>query len=543
MIGLQHYASIPTSLDLNGPTLSTTQQPEGPTGNVNDTVTMTGISTATFPEGQTSRATNTGYISYQWHEVGVGALSDTSNISGTATTTITISGIQSPDDDGRQFFLRSDYTPSAYQTSSPVTAGTARSTGNALNDFLDSNIVRLTVNPTLSITTQPADLELAGGQTGTFSVVASSSNSTEIFYQWNVDGVPLTNGNDGTTEISGANSDTLTFNTTTLGERDVTVDITHPTASNSPLTSSSATLIVVDPRQMLTVESVSYGESNVLAPTVTYNLFDSGPVRLEGLSGPRSYSVFAPEKPLNLKITLAAPAGRSRNGHLGGEGGLSTFHYTLPQNEELTVKIGGQYGDNEGDGGGIAVLYMLARTLVICGGGGGAGTSARGGHGGGIGVAGQNGSGRGFGEGARLIEAGTMDLNGSFQNGSQTPNTGRIGGRLSSCTIGGHYRRLGVAPCTTLGTQQIVGAQGQTIQGTASILRGYKPGLGYRNNAGIGDGSRGGGGAGSVGGNAASNGGSGGGGASGYTNGEAEIITTQLGGNSGTGYIIFEVQE
>ena len=63
-------------------------------------------------------------------------------------------------------------------------------------------------------------------------------------------------------------------------------------------------------------------------------------------------------------------------------------------------------------------------------------------------------------------------------------------------------------------------ANGDIINGSGSINRGYKAGLGYRNNGGIGDGSRGGGAAGYIGGNAASNNG-GGGGASGYSNGDA----------------------
>ena len=80
---------------------------------------------------------------------------------------------------------------------------------------------------------------------------------------------------------------------------------------------------------------------------------------------------------------------------------------------------------------------------------------------------------------------------------------------------------------------------------TPIIQRGYKPGIGHRNNGGNGTDS----------GQAmvvdlalmvanAGNDGSGGGGGSGYSNGEVEIITNGLGGNQSTeAFKIFELFE
>ena len=76
MIGFKAYRTTPTTLDLNGPILSYTQQPVDI--NVANSGTIVGIATA-LPVG-------TGSISYQWYESGYGAVATSSTITGTATT-------------------------------------------------------------------------------------------------------------------------------------------------------------------------------------------------------------------------------------------------------------------------------------------------------------------------------------------------------------------------------------------------------------------------------------------------------------------------
>ena len=114
-----------TTLDLNCPILSFIQQPVGvssagvgvgSTGG--GTVTFVGIATATFTtvDGTpTNPATNTGSINYRWYEEGVGALSDSTYVTGTATTTLTLSNLITPTDNQRKFYVEVDYIPSAYQ--------------------------------------------------------------------------------------------------------------------------------------------------------------------------------------------------------------------------------------------------------------------------------------------------------------------------------------------------------------------------------------------------------------------------------------------
>ena len=558
MIGLAFYNSHNTTLDLNGPFLRFTSTPESVTVNAGDDVTLSGLATAEFKHNPTTipgeRVTNTGDIEYQWYINGIAAEDVSGKISGSQTNEITIQDLQNPSETGQSIFLRASYTASAYQSESgAITAGIARSTGKASNENqrLDSNAagsVIVTVNPTISITTQPTDSTVAQGQDATFTVVASASDGSDVSYQWSQDGVALSDNDD----VSGSTSPTLTISSTTIGDSTITVTVSHPTAGNSPITSDDATLTIVDARQMLTVEQLDYGQTTALADPVTYNLFERkdqglGPVRLEKLPGARSFVVHPPEKDIKLKITMAGPAGGSRHGFTGGEGGLSSFTFTLPKDEELTLKVGPNYGDGNGAGGAVAIIYYKASVLVTCGGGGGAGRNGDGGDGGGIGLNGGAGRGSSPGAGAVTFEDGTAPIGGEWQgNGSGPPAAGNrspIGGRVSGCTIGGYYRRLGTPPCSDVGVVKARTAAGPEITDSEVILRGYKAGLGYRNNAGIGNGDNGGGGAGFVGGNASTNRGGGGGGA-GYSSGVVELLSTQLGGNSSTdGYFDIELAD
>ena len=558
MIGLAFYNSTNTTLDLNGPYLRFTSTPESVTVNAGESVILSGLATAEFKHNPSTipgeRVTNTGDIAYQWYINGTAAEDVPGKISGSQTNQLHISDLQNPSETGQSVFLRATYVESAYQSEEgDITAGIARSTGKASNEDqrLDSNAtgaVVVTVNPTISITTQPTDDEVAQGVDATFTVVASASDDSDVSYQWNQDGTPLTNSS----TVSGAQSPTLTISSDTIGDSTITVTVSHPTAGNSPVTSDDATLTVVDARQMIKVEQLNYGSTSLIAPTESYNLFerqqDNDPVRLGVLLGGRSYVVWADEKDVKVKITIAAPAGADRNGNKGGEGGISVFVITMEKNEEFVFKIAGNYGSDFGGGGAGAYIYNKAAIMAVAGAGGGAGTSGRGGDGGGMSLAGANGSGPGAGGGGATVEDGTATVEGYFQGGSQRPtgagNRERTGGKISGCTIGGYYRRLGVPPCSDVEdgelTQARTAADGSIINGSGSIVRGYKAGLGYRNCGGIGDSNRGGGAAGYIGGDAASNNG-GGGGASGYSNGRPEILSTQTGGNAGGGYFLIEL--
>ena len=174
-----------TDLDLNGPNLVFTTNPSDQSGNTGDNVSFTGIATATFP----NTAKNEGALAYQWYEVGVGKLSDGGKLSGTTTTTLTLSNLVTPGDDGRQFYVEVDYVP-LFEINVPHFE-----TGNALNEPLNSGIGSVTVANEIEITSQPIPSTGITSTNHSFNVVADLSGETEdISYQWQVDGTNVSNG-------------------------------------------------------------------------------------------------------------------------------------------------------------------------------------------------------------------------------------------------------------------------------------------------------------------------------------------------------------
>jgi hypothetical protein len=182
-----------TSLDLNGPILSFIQQPQSVTVDNDSTVTFTGIATATFPvQDPTNPSENTGSLLYRWNAEGVGPLNNGpfrgATLTGTGTTTLNVSNAKSPDTHLTNFFLTVDYIPSAYSQppGSAVTVGTARSTGNAVNDILGSNNASLTVRPFITIINQPQDAIVVSNSKANFSVNAKLSDERfgTLSYQW-----------------------------------------------------------------------------------------------------------------------------------------------------------------------------------------------------------------------------------------------------------------------------------------------------------------------------------------------------------------------
>ena len=209
-----------TTLDLNGPFLSFTTQPVGvssagvgvgSTGG--GTATFVGIATATFTTVNgtpTNPATNTGSIAYQWYEEGVGSLSNSTYATGTATTTLTLSNLTTPIDNQRRFYLEANYVPSAYGlTGVAVTVGSTRSTGNAINEPLNSNTATVTVFPLITITSQPGVATVTEGFPVNFSVDAILTDSTfgSLSYQWQFNNQNLSDN----ALIQGSSGKTLTI--------------------------------------------------------------------------------------------------------------------------------------------------------------------------------------------------------------------------------------------------------------------------------------------------------------------------------------------
>ena len=564
MIGLGFYNVTQTTTDLNGPFLRFTSEPESSTVNDGGSVTFTGIATAEFKHNPTipgERVTNTGTIGYQWYIDGVAAVDTADKISGAQTNELTLSNLVNPTDNGKKVFLRAIYNGSAYQSESgAITAGIAASTGNGVNQPVDTNTsnVTINVNPTITIDTQPEDATAGQGINATFTVSASASDDSEVFYQWNQDGSPLSDSS----TVSGANTPSLTLSSQTLGDSSITVTVSHPTASNSPLTSDTATFSVVANRAIIKwFLNTSFGEINLSGG-------GSGTLSGDQRFGTRSvYTFYSTEDDIRVRMTLKAAAGQSYlsggRGGLGGLGGSSTFDITLEKDVEYVLRLGGQGyfggGGNQGGGGG-AFLYKKGTLLVAIGGGGAGGRDVgsglnrnqqTGGNGGGMGMPGESGKspgGHGFvNNGAQPFPDGTLPTIGVFQGGTVFYVTGWTGtgnnqdtifrgegGRVSACPAGSEYFQSRFSPCQDIGQSRFIDANGQVLNQTPIIQRGFKPELiSNRDNGGNGAGLRqSGGGSGCVGGSIGDNG-QGGGGGSGYTNGEVTVVTRQGVGNNG----------
>ena len=130
-----------------------------------------------------------------------------------------------------------------------------------------------------------------------------------------------------------------------------------------------------------------------------------------------------------------------------------------------------------------------------------------------------SGSGSGAGEGAVTVEDGAATVEGYFQGGSQLPtgagNRSREGGKISGCTIGAYYRRLGVPPCSDVENGELTQARtaenGELSMDLDLLIEVIKQDLVIETMVELVMESRGGGAAGYIGGNAASNNGGGGG--------------------------------
>ena len=324
---------------------------------------------------------------------------------------------------GLSFYLKADYVSTAYADPhiSPVTVGTARSTGNAINDPHASNLATLTVNPTISVTSHPSNQEVAEGLSATFTASATASDGSEVGVQWQLNGVDLTDSS----TVAGSTSNTLTIALSSASINDIRAKFTHPTASNSPIFSNSATFAVVLARAMVNYEFFGSGQRRFgsfnLAdqPNDTYTFYSDKNL------GSNSTVLYVPEKDVEVEIEVAGAAGDDSGSRTGGHGGVTTIRYTLQQNREYVLKIGHADGYGLGpkggtpNGGGATFFHHGGIVITVGGGGGGASSGGNGGDGGGAGQAGQSGTGSGAGSAGSAVSNGTMPgTGGSFANGT-----------------------------------------------------------------------------------------------------------------------------
>ena len=339
-----------------------------------------------------------------------------SSATGTGST-ITINGL-TLDDNGKEVYFEAEYVPSAYQTTPPVTAGTARSTGNAFNEPLQSGIGTITVKPIIEITSQPEGQVVGQTFEASYSIAARTTpGNGPVQYQWQLNGNDLSNG-----------TSTTTVNTAASGQLEVTdangriVDVVdfgqvssysgpNKRPINSELTEESYTL-----GQTYTLKS----SENITTKLLVFGAGGGGSdVRsVRGSRGGVSEGTFTFIKDQEYKLIVGSAGDRVTAGLPGGGTG------------------GGTRGSSgRGGGGGYTGLFeesiTHANAIIIAGGGGGStGDVGFGGAGGGTeGADGSNGNRAGLGGSQNGGGAGKGSSgSGSALQGGNGDNAGAGGG-------------------------------------------------------------------------------------------------------------------
>ena len=502
---------------------------------------------------------NRGILVYKWYEYftsGVIALNDGGRISGSGTTTLTVSNLQSPGDDGRQFYLTVDYDPTS-------ATGIGFSTGNAVNEPLTSNIVTLTTQPLIEITTQPPALTTTfQNVAATIAIEAGLSDvrfTDDTQYQWQLDGQNVSDGvivkqstsvTQVNTVVAGSTTKTLSLTSDNpdiaYGARCV---VSSATASNSPVISDTSIYEVQDTADFNNINMESIPNGLTTATLSNFNL-NNGEITLNAATSSTSsdsflHSLYAPDKDVNIEMDLYGGKGTDISStDVGGDGGYSRIRFTMKQNEEYVIA-----GLTEAVK--TPFVYHKASLIACVGGGGDAATGntqvSDGGAGGGVNIGGETPA--GGASGGQSIVAGTLGGNGIFGSSFQSPTlytgdtqaSGSNGGSSIKCTKGVYWAQQGSAPCVDVAVSgKFRISNGTEITNTANIERGYKAGYNIIQTAGVGQNNGGNGGNGVVGGDGGGFN-SGGGGASGYTDGSVTVVSTQQGGSTGNAKVIIRV--
>ena len=346
--------------------------------------------------------------------------------------------------------------------------------------------------------------------------------------------------------VSGSQSETISLSADAVGVTTVACRVSHPTATNSPVTSDDARFAVLDNAEQyrVKIEGIDFTNEANLSETDLFNgefeIDTSTPE--DGSTVSANYWVlYSPDKDIEVEMDLYGGKGTGSGSFVGGEGGFSRIRFTMKQNDEYVVT-----GLNSTIK--APFLYRKGTLIASVGAGGDAGTSFNGGFGGGIGVDGQDGFGAYGGNGGQSVTAGTLSLDGIFGSlfssitpvDNDTTATGTSGGRTISCAKGVYYRNQGVAPCTDVGSVQFRQSDGTLVANTASITRGFKAGYSVQETIGAPTTNGGRGGAGATGGDGGEQG-SGGGGGSGYTDGSVTVVSAILGGSNSVAKVVLRV--
>ena len=218
------------------------------------------------------------------------------------------------DDTGKEVYFTADYIPSAYSqpVGSVVTAGTARSTGNAFNEPIQSGIATITLAPVIEITSQPEDQIVGTTFDASYSIAAKTTpGDGPVEYQWQLDGNDLSDG-----------TSTRTITDSTTGQIEVTNNVDN------------------------TVETIDFSKVSSYDKFVTY----------------RTYTLVANANITTKIFATGAGGGASvERGVAGGDGGEVNGEFTFVKDQAYEVIIG-----EGGDPGTISRISFTSRWNWWC---------------------------------------------------------------------------------------------------------------------------------------------------------------------------------
>jgi len=302
---------------------------------VGSTRIFTGIATVGFStSGYT--ADNAGSIIYQWYEVGVGKLTDSSVMVGTATTMLTIYNL-TENDNGRKFYLETDYLPNY-----DATRVNPFETGQAWNEPHSSTVGIVTVKPFIDITNQPTDDQALVGDTATYSITATSAESENLSYQWQLNGSNATSGT-----------------------------VTRTTAANYYSTINSVDFSHTIPSGATNVQIVVAGGSGGKGGAEDSN--DPGGEGGAGFVG--RFALPDGEQSIEVKIGRRGDDGVTGADTNGGIGGTSMS--AIGGNGGASAPSPASGGGGGGGGGATAVWISGIGTVILAAGGGGGGGKSK----------------------------------------------------------------------------------------------------------------------------------------------------------------------
>ena len=361
---------VATDLDLNGPLLAISSHPSDVTASNGDTKTFSVSASATFPGN--ADPSNSGTLTFQWFlddgtdDIELKNESIGVTYSGVTTDTLTLTGIQSPSQNGDKYFCRINYIAADKYDESE------KGTGIPITGSINSNKATLTVNPFIQILSQPSSVDREFNVNGELTVTAQLSDSSypdDIGYQWYRNDNAISDGRQTSTRIERGTVIDVIVETedkevVTVKRHNYTFNktYTHSSGSQSHTIESTASNIRIE------IAGAGGGKGGTdaggnggLGGSGIYGKFDLS----------RTGSGGFPGSTLTFHAGAKGSDGRDANNAPGGQGGGFPNYGSGGRGGNSGGR--GTSGSGGGGGGTSAVIQEAVGEIIVAGGGGGGG--------------------------------------------------------------------------------------------------------------------------------------------------------------------------